>query len=170
MRLTKTLIICLLALVAVAGVASAQAECPECDADGPADDSWYSSYDTGVIKEETGGVLVDTDESVGENEHGRFAWFQDCLKVFDALGNHVTLMFEAFVSEDGADVDAKVDLNGEEIDLEDTLVGELDDKTWETAEPIPVELPASHDDLPEGVDEDHCLYCDGEMELPEPVR
>ena len=169
MRLTKMLLLALLALVAMAGIASAQTigDCPECDEDGASDDSWYSSYDTGVVKEDVGGVLEDTDVSVGEGQHGKFTWLQYCLKFFDALGNNITLMFEAFVSEDGADVDAKANVNGVEVDLEDTLVGDLDDRTWGAAEPLPVEIPFDPNDLPEGVDEDACLYCDGETELPE---
>lgn len=166
MRLIHRILLGLLALVALAGFASAQTlgDCPECDEDGPPDDSRYSSVDTGVIKEGNG-VLVDTDQSTGENQHGRFTWFQYCLQIFDAMGNHVAIMYEAFVSEDGADVDVKANINGEEIDLEDTLVGDLDDQTWESMEPLPADLPLHDESLPEGVEIDECLYCDGETIL-----
>lgn len=166
MSIQKLLLTCLLGLVALAGVAAAQeaGPCPECDEDGEPDDSWYNSVDTGIITEE-GGVVEDTDMSTGENQHGKFTWFQYCLRFFDALGNEIALMYEVFVSEDGADIDAKLDVNGEEIDLEDTLVGDLDDKTWGNMPETGLDVPVPYDELPEGQDVDECVYVDDTVEV-----
>ena len=166
MRLpTQLLIGSLAALLAISGLAVAQTECPECDEDGDPDDSWYSSVDTGVVGEEEG-VLSDTDVSVGENEHGRFTWIQICEQFWDALGNFVVITFEAFVSEDGADIDGTVTVNGETVDLEDTPAGELDDETWGHMEESGfLEALPSHEDLPEPVDIDHCVYPDEGVEV-----
>lgn len=166
MSIQKLVLTCLLALVALAGLAAAQelAPCPECDEDGEADESWYNSVDTGIITGE-GGVIEDTDVSTGENQHGEFTWFQYCLRFFDALGNSITIMFESFISEDGADLDAKIDVNGEEIDLEDTLIGDLDDATWGNMPEAGLDLPAPYDELPEGRNVDECLYVDDMPEL-----
>lgn len=167
MRLRPQLLICLAALLALSGAALAQTEgpCPECDEDGEPDDSWYNSVDTGVVGEDEG-VLSDTDVSVGENEHGRFTWIQICEQFWDALGNFVIITFEAFVSEDGADIDGTVTVNGETVDLEDTPAGDLDDETWGHMEETGVldGLP-SHEDLPEPVDIDHCIYPDESVEV-----
>lgn len=164
MRSRHILLATLAALVALAGSALAQ-ECPECDPDGEPDDSWYSSVDSGIVTDE-GSVLEDTDVSVGENEHGRFTWFQYCLKFLDILGNSIVVTYEAFVSEDGADLDGSVSVNGEEVaDLDDSPAGGLDDATWGHMEETGLlETLPSHEDLPPGVDVDECLYAD---ELPE---
>ena len=137
-----------------------RAACPECDKDGDADDSWYSSVDAGVLGE-NGTVLEDADVSVGENEQGRFTWFQYCLQVLDVLGNFFVLTFEAFVSEEGADVDGSVTVNGETLDVEETPLGALDDATWKHMKKLPVNLPVGHKDLPQGVDVDQCVDVDG---------
>lgn len=169
MSIRHLLLASLAALVVLAGAAAAQSgePCPECDSDGEPDDSWYSSVDTGVITDE-GAVLEDTDMSVGENQHGRFTWFQYCLQVLDVFGNHLAIAYEAFVSEDGADVDGSVTVNGETVDLEDTPLGDLDDATWTTTDELPAELPEvpmGHEDLPEGVDVDECLDLAGGVAL-----
>lgn len=156
MRIRNALLLCLLALVAIAGIASAQG-CPECDEDGAAEDSRYSSVDTGVITNETG-VLYDTDQSLGENQHGRFTWLQHCLRFWNVLGHSLSLMVEVFASEDGVDVDAKAALDDTQVDLEETPLGAVDDATWGVVEPLPVDLPVDHRDMPPGLDVDACLY------------
>lgn len=166
MSLHKLLLGSLLGLLAVATVAAAQevGPCPECDEDGEPDDSWYRSVDTGIITEE-GGIVEDTDVSTGEGQHGKFVWYQYCLRFFDAMGNTFAVMVEVFSSEEGADVDAKLDLNGEEIDLEDTLIGDADDKTWGNMPESGVDIPIDHEDLPEGESVDECVYVDESPEL-----
>lgn len=167
MRTIHKLLMALLALVALSGTAFAQTDvpCPECDEDGEPDDSWYSSVDTGVLSNETG-ILEDTDVSVGENENGRFTWLQYCLQFFDLLGNQIVITYEAFISEDGADVDGSVTVNGEEVaNFDDTPVGEIDDATWEHMEELGLETPVDHDDLPEGIDVDECVFVDDTPEV-----
>lgn len=155
MSVTTRILLVVLALLAVSGVAAA-AECPDCDGDGEPDESRYSSYDTGVLADE-GGMLVDTDQSVGENEQGRFTWLQLCVRLFDELGDFFALQFEQYASEEGVDVDARVTAKDETVDLEDTLAGDLDDATWDAMEPLPVEVPVDHTDLPEGQDVEEVL-------------
>lgn len=166
MSLRHKLLLALLALVVASGTALAQTSepCPECDPDGEPDDSWYNSVDTGVITDE-GAVLEDTDASVGENEQGRFTWFQYCLQVFDAFGDHLRIAYEVFVSEEGVDADGSVTVNDETIDLEDTPLGDLDDETWGHMEELPVDAPIDHEDLPEPVDIDECIDLT-EMDVP----
>lgn len=157
MRIRHVLPTALLALLAFAGVAAAQ--CAECDEDGPADDSRYSSLDTGVITDDAT-TLVDVDQSVGENQHGRFSWLALCFQFFDVLGNSIGVMFDAFVSEDGADIDATANVNGHEVDFDDSPLGDLDGATWNAMDKTGVELPVDHTLLPE-VDIDHCLNAHG---------
>lgn len=158
MSLRNTLWIGLVGLLALAGVAAAQSPCPECDADGEPDDSWYSSVDTGVIGEDEG-VLADTDTSVGENQHGKFSWLSACLRFWDALGNELALMWNVFVSEDGADVDATLQLNDQTVDLDETPAGQLDDLTWTHMPDGPVALPPFDASMMpiDGQDVDHCV-------------
>lgn len=150
----------LAALLALAGVAAAQnAPCPECDPDGQANpDNSYHSVDAGLANVTGDGseVLADTDVAYGHtgDEKGFWTWIQLCLSVFldkieDAVGIHTDLdaNAEVYASEEGVDLDASArglqdvctaigvqkdcDYNFDESEL-----GELDGKTWETMSTI----------------------------------
>lgn len=163
MRIRHVLLTALVTFLAFAGVAAAQSvvPCPECDEDGAGDGSRYQSVDTGVITDDAT-ALVDTDQSVGENQHGRFTWLAICLQFFDALGNHLSLMVDAFVSEDGVDIDAKADVNGNTVDYDELpVVGEVDGMTWDLMDKTGVELPVSPTDVPTLPNVDSCIDLTG---------
>lgn len=163
--MTSRILWALAALLAIAGFASAQSPCPECDPDGEPDNSTYSSIDTGLLHGDDH-VLVDTDSSYGEKDDGTmFTWFAFCFSVFLAQLEEMLemdvvdfdLWFEAYNGEDGSDLDGGIMLDGETIaDLDETPAGDLDDATWGLLPETGVGLP--EDDIPyEGVDEDLCL-------------
>ena len=113
----------LLAMLALTGIASAQnAPCPECDADGDANpENTYSSIDLGLVGNDTE-VLGDTDWAVShsDDEKGFWAWLSLCVGVFlqhveETLGvkADADANVEAYVSQDGVDLDATVYAPGE---------------------------------------------------------
>lgn len=138
MRTTLRTLIGLAALLAFAGVATAQnLACPECDEDGAAEESNYFSVDAGAV-DEPSEALVDTDAATSnENtEGGFFAWLSVCLSAFledvsDALGIELDANVEAFVDSDGVDIDGVVQVGDTVVDIEDDVVGDLDDQTYE---------------------------------------
>lgn len=173
----------LAAMLALAGVAAAQ--CPECDPDGAAgSDGSYSSIDLGAIHHD-GGAVADTDLSVAdEGSSGFWAWLSVCLTVFidsieDLIGFDTGLQAsaDAYVSEDGIDLDAAVDLAdlcastpvGETVDCATTFdespLGDLDGQTWQVAEEVHaagapyVGMPVSNDAV-DGIDVDACLVAE----------
>lgn len=112
----------LVTLLAVAATAAAQGQsCPECDEDGEPVNNTYYSIDLGVLANETH-VLGDTDAALSHTDYekGFWAWFSLCLSAFvdgiEALiGVNVDAdaNVEAYLSEDGADLDATVYVPGE---------------------------------------------------------
>lgn len=112
----------LLTLVAFSATAVAQGQtCPECDEDGEPVENTYYSVDLGVITNETE-VLGDTDVALShsDDEKGFWAWFSLCLSAFvdgieDLIGVSVDAdaNVEAYLSEDGVDLDATVYVPGE---------------------------------------------------------
>lgn len=192
----------LLALITAAGVASAQNDpCPECDSDGPAGDSGsYSSIDLGAITDNAT-ALVDTDASFSDSddEEGFWAWLSICLSVFverieNLLGVEspevdLDANVDAFISDDGVDLDANVQLDDEVCDNMDGNVtealggnsdcvfsfdrselGDLDGETWKVAAEAKaalgldeVNLPVGGEHIPEDIDIDLCLYAELEL-------
>lgn len=171
MRSILTLLASLMALLAVAGFATAQEtmECPECDEDVPAtSDCTYSSYDTGVVSENLTS-LVDTDTCVHEaDEHGGWwATFSLCLtEILSACGEMfgVFATFNVFASEDGVDIDGGLETSdGLSLDFEDSPLADLDDATWEnspgTDAPGLPALPVDAPGLPaEATNVNECVY------------
>lgn len=163
------------ALLAFAGVASAQ--CPECDEDGESNpDNTYHSVDLGALENQTQSeALADSDFSHGHQAPGNgfWAWLSLCLHAFvgaieEALGVDTGIdgNVEAYVDENGADLDATLYVGDERIDFDDSAIGDVDGMTWEVMAEVNAaragtetpELPA----IPEydGIDVDLCLYAD----------
>lgn len=176
MRFGTRLLCLLIALVALAGIASAQSACPECDADGEGnDENTYHNIDIGVVEEETR-TLVDTDAAHGHFRDGKglWAWFSLCLEAFlgkieEAIGVDLGVNgnAEAYVSEDGVDLDATLSVGDERVDFDGSAVGDLDGQTWEilgATAPVrdEVDYPTDIPDY-EGVFLDVCLYADLEL-------
>lgn len=136
----KSLLATLVGLVALSGVAAAQTSCPECDSDGEANpDNSYHDLDLGVVGENQT-ALADTDAAFDDksDDGGFFAWLSLCLHAFvqaveDAIGmdTGVDGNAEAYVSEDGVDVDVTLRAAGEVVDFDDSPVGDVDGMTWE---------------------------------------
>lgn len=154
----KSMIATLVGLLAISGIAAAQS-CPECDEDGAANpENSYHDTDVGLILNETDDVLVDTDAAYDDksNDGGFFAWLSLCLHVFiqkieDAVGleTGVDANAEAYVSEDGVDVDVTARALGEVVDFDDSPAGDLDGQTWEAMGEVSAEVRAVRSQLPE---------------------
>lgn len=167
----RTLAIALLLLLA-AGSASAQA-CPECDSDGTPDhNASYSSVDAGYTNSSDAGAGADTDASVSDKDHknGWFTWLSFCLDGFVAIVEEITgtdetvdAKTEAYVSEDGADLDANLTVLGESVDYDkNEVVGQTDNMSWGLMAKVKAFLgiqklphPVGGEALPD-VDEDVC--------------
>lgn len=154
----KSLIAALGGLLALSGAAAAQTGCPECDEDGEASaDNSYHDLDAGVVGEnET--VLADSDAAVDDKQAdgGFFAWLSLCLHAFvkaveDAVGmdTGVDGNAEAYVSEDGVDVDVTVRAAGEVVDFDDSPVGDADGMTWEAMGDVSADVREATADRPE---------------------
>lgn len=193
----------LMALVALAGVASAQNDpCPECDPDGPDNpENTYSSLDLGVLGNDTE-ALADSDWAVShsDDEKGFWSWLSLCLGVFiahveDVLGVEVDVdgNVEAYVSQDGVDLDATVQMDdavcqnvdgnvtatlgddgGCAFGFDRSAAGDLDGQTWETLGEANAELRANGvephvvgfpGEYAPSVDEDVCLHAEMELGL-----
>lgn len=151
MRTGTRLIMALLALVAVAGVAAAQSGCPECDEDGDGNpDNMYWSVDGGALGD-GGHVLADTDvaTSHSDDEKGFWSWISICLSAFvegveNVLGLDTGIdedaHVEAYVSEDGVDLDASA-LG--EVDFDESELGDLDGMTWEVMQDVNAQREAA---------------------------
>lgn len=163
----------LAALLAIAGFASAQSVCPECDEDGDGvADNTYHDVDLGVV-EDHAEALVDTDLAHGHNddEKGLWAWFSLCLsawigKIEEALGmdTDVDANVDAYVSEDGLDLDATAYLGGERVDFDDSELGDLDGMTWDAMADVHATLGSTGAEIPraeipdyQGLDVDVCV-------------
>ena len=192
----------LLALLALTGVASAQNDpCPECDPDGGENpDNTYSSIDLGLVGNDTE-VLGDTDWAVShsDDEKGFWAWLSLCLGVFlahveEILGVEVDAdaSVEAYLSEDGIDLDATVQMedevcqnvdgnvtaalgdNGECVfGFDRSELGDLDGQTWEVMGDanaqlreagVDVHVPFPGEHAP-SIDEDVCVEAELELGL-----
>lgn len=139
MRTGTRLLSLLIALVAFAGIASAQSACPECDADeNVTADNTYHSINVGAVEEKTH-ALVDTDASHGHFRDGKglWAWLSICFDAFlghieEALGLDLGVEgnVDAYVSEDGLDLDATLYVGDERLDFDDSAVGHLDGESW----------------------------------------
>ena len=153
----KSLLATLVGLLALSGVAAAQT-CPECDSDGEANpDNSYHDLDAGVVGESKA-VLADSDAAFDEksDDGGFFAWLSLCLHAFvqaieDAVGmdTGVDGNAEAYVSEDGIDVDVTVRAAGEVVDFDDSPVGDLDGMTWEAMGDVGADVRDATADRPE---------------------
>ena len=190
----------LMAMITIAGVASAQNDpCPECDDDGPNNpDNTYSSVDLGVIGNDTE-ALGDTDWAVShtDDEKGFWAWLSICLSVFvqhveTLLGMEVDTdaNVNAYLSEDGIDLDATVKMEDEvcsgldgnvtsalgdngtcTFSFDRSDLGDLDGQTWEAMGEVNAQLEANgvelHVPFPgetvPSVDEDVCLHVELEL-------
>lgn len=169
----KSILIGLVAFLALAGVASAQSSCPECDEDGDGNtDNPYHSVDAGAILNNTT-ALADTDvaHSQNDDEKGLWAWLSICLSAMvgpieDLLGVDTGLdsNTEVFASEDGVDLDATVHFGDETIDFDDSEVGDLDGMTWEAAQDVnaardelPADVPQAEIPDYDGIDVDVCV-------------
>ena len=138
MTSTTRILLGLAALLVVAGAASAQ--CPECDEDGDGNaDNTYHNVNLGLVENETG-TLVDTDAAHGHLSGGQgfWGWLSLCLSVLlapieEALGVDlgVDANAEAYVSEEGADLDATLYLGGDRWSFDESEIGDLDGQTWE---------------------------------------
>lgn len=152
MRAYISTLIGLAALLAIAGVASAQnTPCPECDPDGEPVENSYHSVDLGVVDEEETEVLADTDASHSHDgdEKGFWLWFSLCLNAFvqhveDALGIHtdVDANAQVYADSEGADVDATLHVSQHvcdavgvstacDQDFDESELGDLDGMTYE---------------------------------------
>lgn len=146
------------ALIALAGVAAAQAPCPSCDP--PENGTWTNPFhgvDVGVIdRNETGEtqteVLEETDvaHASPDDEKGFWAWISICCSAFfqsieNMLGiqTDVDAHVSVYAESDGFDADANVtglqpvcdELEVETscaVDVEDTQLSEIDDMSWQT--------------------------------------
>lgn len=172
----RTLAVALLLLLA-AGTASAQEACPECDSDGDPDwNASYSSVDAGYQNSSDAEAGADTDASVSDSDHknGWFTWISVCLHGFIAAIEEMTgqdttadAKTEAYVSEDGADVDANVTLLNASVDYDKLdVVGKTDDKSWSVIAQVKAFLgigklphPVGGEVLPDA-DEDVCVEAD----------
>lgn len=175
MRTLLRTMMCLIALLAFAGVAAAQnVPCPECDADGDAVDSNYYSVDAGLVGDDAE-ALVDTDAATSHANTGGgfFAWLSVCLSAFlqkvgDAVGVDLDANAEAYVDSDGVDLDATVRAGDHVVDLDDSPVGDVDGMTYEAIAQIEgatgadVEIPNA---LPETEDLDLDLCLSAEIAL-----
>lgn len=163
------------ALLAVAGVASAQ--CPECDDDGESNpENTYHSIDLGALENQTQSeALADADFSHAHQAPGNgfWSWLSLCLHAFvgaveEALGVDLGVdgNAEAYVSEDGADIDATLYVGEERIDFDESAIGDVDGMTWEVMTEVNTMRDGTETpDLPtlpdyDGIDADVCLYGD----------
>jgi hypothetical protein len=178
MRTGNKLITMLLALVALAGIASAQnAPCPECDEDGASNpENQYSSIDIGLIHEDDAEGLVDTDLATSHmgDEKGLWTWLSICLSVFvekieNALGLDtgvdVDAHVEVYASEDGVDLDASIP---GVWDFDESEIGHLDGETWEAMQDVNALRGDARTGLGvpdgfEGIDVDACVYAELEI-------
>lgn len=157
----RNAIVALVGLVALSGVATAQG-CPECDEDGPADpDNSYHDTDAGLVLNETDRVLADTDVALDDKtaDGGFFAWLSLCFNAFiqkveDAvgLGTGVDANAEAYVSEDGVDVDVTARALGQVVDFDDSPIGHADGETWKVMGEVSADVRDLRSDLPEAPD------------------
>lgn len=191
----------LTALIAAAGVASAQNDpCPECDSDGPGVDNTYGSIDLGLLHGDNV-TLVDEDHAVShsDDEKGFWAWLSLCLSVYvERIENLLGVDTEAdadanvdaYLSQDGIDLDATVKLDDEVcqgLDRNATAMlgddgscafgydrgelGALDGETWKVMSEVNAQLadagveddrvPFPGETAPE-IDEDLCIRLDAE--------
>lgn len=152
---TRNLTIGLLALLTLAGTASADGAVGGVDASATTDhasaqaegfvnsDARYADLDAGAATDEAAGAL-DTDANVAHPKSiqggGFFGWIEVRWStlvakldgVFEALGHDAPTTdgaVEAYVSTDGVDLDANV--SGVEFDR--SPLGEVDGKTWEAS-------------------------------------
>ena len=176
MTSTTRILLGLAALLAFAGAASAQ--CPECDADGDGNaDNTYHSIDLGLVENGTE-TLVDGDAAHGHLSDGEgfWGWLSLCLHAFlgpieEALGIDLGLdaNSEAYVSEEGVDLDATVYLGEDRWSFDESEIGDLDGMTWEVMSDVnavrgeagagPGDYPAEIPDY-EGADVDLCVAGD----------
>lgn len=173
MRFGVCLLSLLIAITALAGVASAQSACPECDADEdiPADNTYHNA-NVGVVEEKSR-ALVDMDASHGHLRDGKgfWAWLSICFDAFlgrieEAVGLDLGARgnVDAYVSEDGIDLDATLYAGDTRLDFDESAIGHLDGETWEamkTTKPVrervhyPTEIPDY-----DGVMVDVCVFAD----------
>lgn len=173
--LPKCILSALVALLAAASVASAQSDCPECDADGEGNSmNTYHNADVAFVDEETSEVLADTDAAHGhlDDNKGFWAWLSLCASAWfgaveEALGidTDTDANAQVYASEDGIDLDAVAYVQGERVSFEETELASLDGETWSvmgdvsaTREDAVGEYPTTIPDY-DGADLDLCVVC-----------